>query len=99
MKSAQELALRKQRLQIQAKQQRAELLAALETVETVEHKLTRLREGVDWLREHAPVVSVLVLVLLVARPSFTLRWIKRAWLGWRLYLRFRGGLASAMAAL
>jgi YqjK-like protein len=93
------LALRKQRLQLRAEQQRADLLAGLAVLDGVLDQVDRLREGVGWLRRHAPVVSTIALLLLVLRPRFTVRWFRRGWLGWQLYRRVRGGLESALAAL
>lgn len=89
-----EIALRKQRLQFQAEQQRQELSAGLAVVDSVLDKVDRLRDGVHWLREHAPVVSTFALVLLLLRPRFTLRWARRGWLGWQLYRRLKGRLDS-----
>lgn len=89
-----ELALRKQRLQFRAEQQRADLLVGVDAVDSVLHQAERLREGVAWLRHNAPAVSTFVLVLLVIRPRFTLRWARRGLLAWQLYRRLRSGLAS-----
>lgn len=93
------LALRKQRLQLRAEQQRVELRAGMATVDGILDQVDRLRDGVAWLRNHAPLVSTIALLLLVARPRFTLRWIKRGWRGWRLYRRARSGLELALASL
>jgi len=92
-----EIALHKQRLQLRAEQQRAELLAGLAVVDGALERLDRLRGGLAWLRDHAPVVSVLVLVMVAWRPRFVLRWARRAWLGWRLYRRLRGGLEAVLS--
>ena len=93
------LARRKQRLLLRAEQQRADLLAGLGAMDEVLNQVDRLRDGVEWLRRHAPVVATIGLVLLVLRPRFTTRWIKRGWLGWKLYRRLRGGVEAALAAI
>lgn len=93
------LALRKQRLQLKAEQQREDMLAGLAAVDGVLDRVDRLRDGVEWLRHNAPVLSTLALLLLVARPRFTLRWIKRGLFAWQLYRRVRSGVESAMASL
>ena len=93
------LALRKQRLQIRAEQQREDLLAGLAAVDDVLDRVDRLRDGVEWLRHNAPVLSALALLLLVARPRFALRWIKRGIVAWQLYRRVRSGVESAVASL
>jgi hypothetical protein len=92
-----ELALRKQRLQMRAESQRAELLVGVEAVEGVLARVDRLRDGISWLRHHAPAVSILVLVLLALRPRFTLRWLRRGWLGWQVFRRLRGGVETVLA--
>lgn len=92
-----EIALRKQRLQFRAEQQRQELSAGLAVVDGVLDKVDRLREGVDWLRQHAPIVSTFALVLLLLRPRFTLRWARRGWLGWQLYRRIKSRFDSLPA--
>jgi hypothetical protein len=94
-----EIALRKQRLQILAEQQRAELMAGLAVVDEVLEPVDRLRDGLVWLRNNAPVVTTIVLVLVALRPRFALRWAKRGWLGWQLYRRLRGGLEATLSRL
>lgn len=94
-----ELALRKQRLQLAAERQRTELLAGLAVVDGVLHRLDRLRDGVAWLRQHAPAVSTFVLVLLALRPRFALRWLRRGWVGWQLYRRVRSGVDAALSRI
>lgn len=94
-----ELALRKQRLQLAAERQRAELLAGLEVVEGVLDRVDRLRDGVAWLRQHAPAVSTIALVLLFLRPRFTLRWLRRGWVGWQLVRRVRSGVDAALSRI
>lgn len=94
-----EIALRKQRLQFRAEQQRAELMVGLEVVDGVLDGVDRLRDGVAWLRGHAPAVSTFALVLLILRPRFTLRWARRGVVGWQLYRRLRGGLEAGLARI
>jgi hypothetical protein len=93
------LARRKQRLQLRAEQQRADLIASLRAMDEVLNQVDRLRDGIEWLRRHAPVVATIGLILLVLRPRFTMRWIKRGWLGWKLYRQMRAGVEAALATL
>lgn len=94
-----ELALRKQRLQFRAEQERVELLVGVDAVDAVLHQVDRLRDGVSWLRQHAPAVSTFVLVLLVLRPRFTLRWARRGFVTWQMYRRLRSGLNALTAQI
>jgi hypothetical protein len=91
-----ELALRKQRLQIKAEQQREGVMAALEVADSVLARVHRLQDGVAWMRHNAPAVSAFILVLLLMRPRFTLRWVKRALVGWQMYHHLRGRLDAAL---
>lgn len=93
------LALRKQRLQMKAEIQREELLGGLAVVESVLDRVDRLRDGIAWLRQNAPVVSTLVLLLLVVRPRFTLRWLRRGVVAWQFFRRVKRDLKVAVAGL
>jgi len=93
------LALRKQRLQMKAEIQREELLDGLAAVENVLDRVDRLRDGIDWLRHNAPVVSTIALLLLIARPRFTLRWLRRGIVAWQLFRRVKSGIRMAVAGL
>jgi hypothetical protein len=89
-----ELALRKQRLQMRCEVQRRELERGLRCIDGILDAVDHLRDGARWLRGHAPTVSAAVLVLLVWRPRFTLRWLRRGWLGLSMYHRARAALAG-----
>ncbi len=88
-----ELALRKQALQFRIQTQREQWATTLETVDGALDKVSRLRGGIEWLRENAPIVSAVALVLLIARPRRTLRWARRLVLGWQIYRKLRIQLA------
>jgi len=94
-----EFALRKQRLQMRAAQQRADMLGRLEGVESVLNLVDAMRDSVRGLREHAPLLSAGALLFVVLKPRLAFRLARRAWLGWMLYRRVGRGLAPLMGIL
>ncbi|KAB2963133.1 YqjK-like family protein [Zoogloea sp.] len=84
-----ELALRKQRLQIRSAEQRDALVYHAQAFTPLLHGIDRVSDGVRWARDNAPVLSGLGVFLLVVRPRATLRWARRAWVGWQLVRRVR----------
>jgi hypothetical protein len=85
-----ELALRKQRLQFLADQQRADLMHRLAGIDRVLDAADGVRDNLRWVKEKAPILSVALLLLIVARPRVALRLARRAWFGLLLYKRLRG---------
>ena len=85
-----ELALRKQRLQFLAEQQRAELMQRLADVDRVLDAADGLRDNLQWAKEKAPILSVALLLFVVARPRVALRLARRALVSLLLYKRLRG---------
>jgi hypothetical protein len=94
-----ELALKKQRLQIRAEQQREDMLARLRGVESVLDVVDRARDGVRGLREQAPLLSAGVLLFVVLKPRLALRLVRRAWLGWMIYRKLGSRVAPLMGIL
>ena len=84
-----ELALRKQRLQIRSAEQRDALAHHALAFTPVLHGIDRVADGVRWARDNAPLLSGLGVFLLVVRPRASLRWARRAWMGWQLAQRVR----------
>ena len=97
------LALRKQRLQLLAAQQRKACLDVLSDVEAVGSHLQRMQARVqtlgDLLRRHAWVVALAGLALLVVRPRGMVRWLQRGWLVYLGTRRARKAFAAALAAV
>jgi hypothetical protein len=85
-----ELALRKQRLQFLAEQQRADVMQRLAGIDRVLDAADGLRDNLQWAKEKAPILSVALLLLIAARPRAALRLARRAWFGLLLYKRLRG---------
>lgn len=92
-----ELALRKQRLQLRSHAQRGVLLEGLGVVDGVLGRVDQLRDGAHWLRTHAPAVTTFAAVLLLMRPRFTLRWLRRSWLAYQLVRRAKNALEPVLA--
>ena len=91
-----ELALRKQKLQLRAEAQRADITQRLAGIDGALDRVDALRDHLAWAKDKVPVLSVALLVVLAARPRLTLRLAKRAWVGWLLLRQARGGRLSAL---
>lgn len=86
--SAIELALAKQRLQLQASAQRVALATHAAGMRPMFAAVDQLRAGVHWLGRHPEVLAAGVAVLAAARPGvrgFLWRWGKRVVLAWGLW--------------
>lgn len=94
-----EFALRKQRLQMRAELQREDMLRRLRGIEPVLDVADHARDGLAWLRGHAPLVTGVAVFVLVSRPRLAWRLAKRAWLGWLLWQRSTRGNGKLLAAL
>ena len=86
-----ELALRKQKLQLRAEAQRADITQRLAGIDGALDRVDSLRDHLAWAKDKIPVLSVALIVVLAAKPRLTLRLAKRAWVGWLLVRQVRGG--------
>ncbi len=91
-----ELALRKQKLQMRAEAQRADITRRLAGIDGALDRVDSLRDHLAWAKDKVPLLSVALIVVLAAKPRFTLRLAKRAWVGWLLVRQARGGRLSAL---
>ena len=91
-----DLALRKQKLQMQIATQRADMTRRLAGIDGALDRVDSLREHLAWAKDKIPLLSAAVLVVLAAKPKLTLRLAKRAWVGWLLVRQARGGRLSAL---
>lgn len=92
-----ELALEKQRLQLEAAAQRAALADHLAGLAPVFTAADRLNAGVRWLGRHPELVVGGVAVAAAVRPGvrhFLWRWGKRAFVIWRLWRDSLGPMRS-----
>ena len=91
-----DLALRKQKLQMQAAAQRTDMTRRLAGIDGTLDRVDSLRDNLAWAKDKIPLLSVALLVVLAAKPKLTLRLAKRAWVGWLLVRQARGGRLSAL---
>ncbi len=91
-----ELALRKQKLQLRAEAQRADITHRLAGIDGALDRVDSLRDQLAWAKDKVPLLSVALIVVLAAKPRLTLRLAKRAWVGWLLLRQARGGRLSAL---
>ena len=80
-----ELALRKQRLQLQSAAQRDALLVAASGLAPVFAVADGVRDGARWLARHPSWLVGGLVAVLVARPRFVLRWARRSFFAWQLW--------------
>lgn len=93
-----DLVLRKQKLQMRAQAQRADMTRRLAGIDGALDRVDSLREHLAWAKDKIPLLSVALLVVLAARPRLTLRLAKRAWVGWLLVRQVRSGRLPALLA-
>ena len=91
-----DLALRKQKLQMRADAQRADITRRLAGIDGALDRVDSLRDNLAWAKDKIPLLSVALIVVLAAKPRLTLRLAKRAWVGWLLVRQARGGRLSAL---
>lgn len=78
-----ELALKKQRLQLQAASQRIAIGEALQAVAPLFSAADRMRSGWQWVKAHPHWLAGAGVALLVARPRAFFRWARRGFFLWR----------------
>lgn len=89
-----ELALRKQRLQIDSAALRSDLSRFAAGLSPLFAATDHVADGVSWLRRHPQILAAAVLGLLLARPRRVLRWTRRAFIGWQAWRRMKGLLVG-----
>lgn len=92
-----ELALKKQRLQLQAAAQRVRILQTIESVSPAFGAADKARAAIGWAKTHPEVLVGTGIVLLVARPRFLLRWAQRGFFIWEGVRRLRSAIDSRLA--
>jgi len=92
-----ELALKKQRLHLQAAAQRVRILHAIQSVSPAFGVADKARAAVGWAKANPEVLVGAGVVLLVARPRVLFRWAKRGFFLWQGLRRLRGAVDSFLA--
>ena len=93
-----ELALKKQRLQLQAAAQRVMIMQALESAAPAFGAAEKVRSGWRWAKAHPEWLAGIGVALLVARPRAFFRWAKRGFFIWRSLRRLHGAIESILPA-
>jgi hypothetical protein len=78
-----ELALKKQRLQLQSATQRQEFARYAAGLAPALGLADRARDGVAWLRGHPELPVAAAAAILVMRPRSVFRWLRRGVFAWR----------------
>lgn len=90
-----ELALRKQRLQLQSAALRADFAACAAAFAPAAGLVDRAREGLRWLRNHPGAVAALAATLVALRPRTVFRWTRRGLLAWQATRKLSDWLGAA----
>ena len=85
-----DLALQKQRLQLQSAAQREALVVAAAGLVPALSLLDTVREGTRWLARHPEWVAGGIVALVVARPRVVLRWLQRGFFAWQMWRKVEG---------
>jgi hypothetical protein len=85
-----ELALKKQRLQIQGETLRSDFGRHANGLRPAFAGADLAVDAAYWLRAHPQFVVGAVVALLVAKPSRVWRWGRRAFVGWQAWRNVRG---------
>lgn len=93
-----ELALKKQRLQLQVAAQRVVILQALESTAPAFGAAEKIRAGWRWAKAHPEWLAGIGVALAVARPRAVFRWARRGFFAWRVLHRLRGTIESFLPA-
>ena len=93
-----ELALKKQRLQLQAAAQRVMIMQALESAAPAFGAAEKVRAGLRWAKAHPEWLAGIGVALVVARPRAFFRWAKRGFFVWQSLRRLRGAIESILPA-
>jgi hypothetical protein len=91
-----ELALKKQRLQLEAAAQRVMILQALESAVPAFGIAEKVRSGWRWAKAHPEWMAGIGVALLVARPRAFFRWARRGFFVWRTLRKLRSAVESLL---
>lgn len=94
-----ELALRRQRLQLEAASQRRTIAEEAGGLVPLLAAGDRVRAGMHYLRQHPEWVVAAALVVVVVKPRAAFRWARRGVLVWQISRRARRGVDRLLAKL
>ena len=84
-----ELALKKQRLQLQGETLRSDFGRQASGLRPAFAGADLAVDAAHWLRAHPQIVVATTVALLVAKPSRVWRWGRRAFVGWQAWRKVR----------
>lgn len=93
-----ELALKKQRLQMQAATQRLQVAQHLQVFAPAFAAIDSAQAAGRWLKAHPQWLAGAAVVVLVAKPRAAFRWLRRGFFAWRTLRRAREALQSLVPA-
>jgi hypothetical protein len=93
-----ELALKRQRLQLEAAAQRVMVMQALESASPALGAAEKIRAAAHWAKVHPEWLAGIGVALLVARPRAFFRWVRRGFFLWQSLRRLRGAVESLLPA-
>ncbi len=93
-----ELALKKQRLQLEAAAQRVMILQALESAAPAFGAAEKIRSGLRWAKSHPAWLAGIGVALLAARPRAFFRWGRRGFFVWQSLRRLRLAIDNILPA-
>lgn len=94
-----ELALKKQRLQMQSETSRAQFISHFEEIRGVLRGVDRIGSGICWIKANAPLLATVATLFLLSRPKKTWRLLRSSWFGWIVWRKARRFIKPAQFLL
>jgi len=91
-----DLALKRQRLQLQAATQRLRIVHALQSAAPAFGAAEKVRAALGWARAHPEWLAGIGIAVLVARPRAFFRWARRGFFAWQTVRRARAALDTLL---
>ena len=98
MSASLELALKKQRLLMDAERLRGDFTRHAQGLAPAFHGADLALDGLRWLYRRPYLVLGVTIALVAARPVWAWRWARRAFLGWQTWRRVSGLLERRISA-
>jgi hypothetical protein len=91
-----QLALKRQRLELEAAAQRREFADSLRPFRPLFSAVDGVNHGIHYLKVHPEIPAVAALALIILRPRKVFRWARRGFFAWRLWGNLRSKLHRAL---